>query len=62
MVRSMAHRVVVPIMVQILMQLKMLVGRLRELVSLRVVLLPMEFIVTEVLVEIAMRVAIEPML
>ena len=58
----MAQVIVVPIMVQILMQLKMLVGRLRELVSLRVVLLPMEFIVTEVLVEIAMRVAIEPML
>jgi len=57
----MAHMIVVPIMVQILMQLKMLVGRLRELMSLRVVLLTMAFIVTEVLVQIAMRVAIGPM-
>lgn len=58
----MAHRVVVPIMVQILMQLKVLVGRLRELMSLRVVLLTMEFIMTEVLVQIAMRVTVGPML
>jgi len=57
----MAHMIVVPIMVQILMQLKMLVGRLWELMSLRVVLLTMAFIVTEVLVQIAMRVAIGPM-
>jgi len=57
----MAHLIVVPIMVQVLMQLKMLIGRLRELMSLRMVLLTMEFIVTEVLVQIAMRVAIGPM-
>ena len=61
MVQTMAHMIVVPIMVQILMQLKMLVGRLWELMSLRVVLLTMAFIVTEVLVQIAMRVAIGPM-
>jgi len=57
----MVHLIVVPIMVQILMQLKMLVWRLWELMSLRVVLLTMELIVTEVLVQIAMRVAMRPM-
>jgi len=57
----MAQLIVEPIMVQILMQLKMLVGRLWELMSIRVVLLTMEFIVTEVLVQIAMRVTIGPM-
>ena len=60
MVRTMVHLIVVSIMGQILMQLKMLVGRLRELMSLRVVLLTMELIVTEVLVQIAMRVAMRP--
>ena len=57
----MAQVVVVPIMVQILMQLKMLVLGLWELMFVCVVLLTMEFIVIEVLVQIAMRVAIRPM-
>ena len=61
MVRTMAQVVVVPIMVQILMQLKMLVLGLWELMFVCVVLLTMEFIVIEVLVQIAMRVAIRPM-
>ena len=61
MVRTMAQVVVVPIMVQILMQLKMLVLGLWELMFVCVVLLTMEFIVIEVLVQIAMRVAMRPM-
>ena len=61
MVRTMAQVIVVPIMVQILMQLKMLVLGLWELMFVCVVLLTMEFIVIEVLVQIAMRVAIRPM-
>ncbi len=53
----MAQVIMVSIMVQILMQLKMLVWRLWELMLVCVVLLTMEFIVMEVLVQIAMRVA-----
>ena len=62
MVRTMAHVIVVTIMIQILMQLKMPVWRLLELMLVCVGLLTMEFIVAEVLVQIAMRVAIRPIL
>ncbi|MCY2977134.1 MAG: hypothetical protein NTU79_00485 [Planctomycetota bacterium] len=46
----MVQVIVVPIMVQILMQSKMLVWRLWELMLVCVVLPTMEFIVSEVLV------------
>ena len=61
MVRSMALVIVVSIMVQILMQSKMLIVRLRELMLVRVVLLTMEFIMAEVLVQIFMGVALGTM-
>lgn len=58
----MALVIVESIMVQILMQSKMLVVRLRELMLVRVGLLTMELIMAEVLVEILMRVAMITML
>ena len=51
MIRVVTQSVVVAIMIQVLVQLVVLVIRLRELMLIRMVLLPVEFVVVQVLVE-----------